>query len=53
MDGKRDRKNLTIRMNPKLKQKAHQAAIEEGISLSDLLEVAVQAYLNLGVAPCR
>ncbi|MBD2425381.1 toxin-antitoxin system HicB family antitoxin [Phormidium sp. FACHB-1136] len=50
MDDKSERQNFTIRMNPKLKQKAHQVAIEEGISLSDLLEVAVRAYLNLEVA---
>ena len=50
MDDKRDRKNLTIRMTPELKLKAHQAAIKEGISLSDLFEVAVRAYLKIEVA---
>jgi hypothetical protein len=50
MDDKSERKNLTIRMNPNLKMKAHQAAIKEGISLSDLFEVAVRTYLNMEVA---
>jgi predicted HicB family RNase H-like nuclease len=47
MGDKSERKNFTVRMNPELKLKAHQAAIQEGISLSDLFEVAIRAYLNL------
>lgn len=47
MGSKRERRNFTIRMDPELKLQAHQTAIQEGISLSDLFEVAIRAYLNL------
>lgn len=43
---KGERQNLTIRMNPDLKRKAHQSAIKEGMSLSDWIEAAVQDRLQ-------
>jgi predicted HicB family RNase H-like nuclease len=47
---RKDRKNLTIRMLPDLKKMAHQAAIEDGKSLSDWLEDVVLERLKLKVA---
>ncbi|QQE64130.1 hypothetical protein GFS31_08090 [Leptolyngbya sp. BL0902] len=44
---KGERQNLTIRMNPDLKLKAQKSAIEEGVSLSDWMEMAVRDRLQM------
>jgi predicted HicB family RNase H-like nuclease len=38
--------NVTIRMLPSLKKAAHQFAIAQGVSLSDLVEEAVETLLR-------
>jgi predicted HicB family RNase H-like nuclease len=40
------RQNATIRIKPSLKRKAQLVAVAEGVTLSDLIEAALQAHLT-------
>ncbi len=39
------RENATIRIRPSLKREAQLVAVAEGVTLSDLIEVALQTHL--------